>query len=114
MVPHLEAQTVLLGRLARAASGLRPGCRTRRAAARRFRKLEPVRAGSISGDGAAAAVIHPLVAGRSDVDGQLGPRALPVPRLSRRRVRLIIAAAAEDEGAEREIPVEARRRGTGA
>ena len=83
-----------------------------RDAAAGVRRVAAVLPGAVPGNDDAPAGLHPLVAGRSDGDGPRRRGPLPVPRPPRGRVRRPGAAAAEDEGPAREVPAQARHRGT--
>ena len=75
------------------------------------RTVDAARAGPVPRSAHAALGLPAVVAGRPDADGQLGRRAVSVPRSPRRRAGRIAAASVQAARPRREARAQARRRG---
>src|SRR5262249_29717759 len=109
-----QAAAVLLARDARHARQLRRLQRDRTRLAVALRELAGAVPRAVPRDALSPARLYPIQPGRSHGDGARRRGALSIPRLSPGAVRCAFAGAAQDVGAAREVPAEARGRRSGA
>src|SRR5207302_4310941 len=103
---HIEAAAPVQRRHARRAARLQPDRRHPTDAPPGVLYVESVRASAVPRGEIPPARLHPVVAGRSDGDGERRRDPDAVSRLSRPRVRGTAAGSPAHEDAEREVPAE--------